>query len=239
MIPLISVFVDYVPAVGLNLLILGAFVIVASAFQSTRTDLDTWRDNGVAPPSKNLLLILAVMGGAGAAFGIVHLERSYPLFLIGVCIIATKYIQGLAAIIIYRKVKFGLRNQTLDLPGTDFITKIKVKLVGLFLFLLVGSLIAGLIDIGYLEYSVSKFAIVLWTLFVLIYTVIGLSLRFVGTDTDQSYIFIAGVVLFLSGAEIYNMSTLFNDVLVLVLGMISYSYGYWKHAFSYMNTQDL
>ncbi|GGM66575.1 hypothetical protein J2752_000151 [Halarchaeum rubridurum] len=232
---LLSLAVDFVPKVGLGCLALGSFLLTASVLGNPNSPVGALRP-GVGRSISGVQAALSAGAGLGIALSVLHLERTHPLLLIVFAGLPATYIEGFAAPVVYDKLRYAVRNRTLSLPGLGLATKLAVKLAMLFVFLFGVSALTALVSTGTLSLPLGEVAIASWTLFVLLYTAVGLALKFVTTDTRYSTAFVAGTIALLTGAELYNLATLRAELLVMALGLAAYSLGFWQNALRLIRT---
>lgn len=134
-----------------------------------------------------------------------------------------RMIEGVAAIRFYKKVLYLIRERRW---GGDIRTKVRHKLTVLFI------VVVGLYLMGYaliygpffrsLGYTIQF----IWTVTALLVTSLGLrwKLRHVRDQFDREIIL--GVILFVTGAELFNF-TFFGELAATLVGSLGYTVGFW------------
>lgn len=213
----ISLLLDSYPLIGLILIFLGSFVLIMSIFIGDENEL---------PISLKIYMSLT-MGGALMA-GIIQIHQSEPFLLVLIFSMAGKYIEGLAAIIVYQKVLYGIRNRTISLLGIGFKTKILAILMIIFIVLLSGMVLSSMVLSDVIAIPLSEVLTAVWTMFIILYTIFGLTIKLYGsTPDDFTKLFTGGLILVITGSEVYNLSNIRLELILIAAGSISFSIGYW------------
>ncbi|QLG60271.1 hypothetical protein [Halorarum salinum] len=222
----LSFFMDFLPAVGLGLILLGAFLSIEAAFVDSQTAI-----SGLEGYLVTLLL------GAGLVIGVYQIHLSEPFLLVVVFGMAGKYIQGIAAVRLYQKLSFAARTRSLSWGGVSLQTKVISKLGVVFIILFGGTVVSLLTMIGILELPLSTVLIGTWTVAVVLYTILGLSITLYGATEEFPPSFSIGLILLVAGAEVYNLASLELELIAAAVLSLSYSYGFWLAAYRFV-TED-
>lgn len=219
---------DFYPWTGLALIILGGFVSTTGLF------LDMDADVGRGPR-----VFVSVLLGLGMTAGVLQIHRSEPFLLVLVFAAAGKYVEGLAAMVLYQKVSYAVRNRTLSLPGVGLKTRVLAQLGVLFFLLLVGTVLSALAASDVVSLSASDLFVAVWTLFVVAYTSLGLAVKLSVANGDYPRLFTAGLISLVAGAEVYNFAEVEFEIAMLLLTSVAFSVGFWIAAYRFAEETDL
>ncbi|QUJ74008.1 hypothetical protein [Haloarcula marismortui] len=203
---------------------------------------------GVLTRIENMYLANSFVTMAGIIIASISVFLAYEWQGVFLIILLGKGIEGVSAVRLYQKVVhfFESRPESND-NSTSILVKYSVYYLSLIfvLTLLFGFGIYILIS----EYSYSgilESIILCYTLFIIVISAFGLAwkLHVVGDSFSNSLI--AGLILLVTGSEIYNFNLVvisvsettyqlpFTDIIVIIAGSISYSVAFWYASWVWM-----
>lgn len=219
----LSFFVDFMPFVGLGLLLFGAFLSIEALFLSSQSEI-----------SGSVGTVISFVLGVGLVLGVYQVHLSEPLLLVIIFGMAGKYIQGIAAIRLYQKASYAVRNRSLSWGGFDLHTKVVLKIATFFSVLLLGVVVSLLAIVGAIQIPLSEVMIGIWTVFTIAFTVLGLSITLYGAADDYPSYFSTGLVVLVAGSEVYNLGSLSTEILATLALSIAYTVGFWIAAYRFV-----
>ncbi|WP_244661283.1 hypothetical protein [Haloferax gibbonsii] len=142
-----------------------------------------------------------------------------------VVVLLTGFLEGLAAISIYKKlVDLVLRRSAPS--GGSFRRKLFGGLLAFFLVVLSGWALVAAVVWGPIELGVGESVRLYWTVVTVTVTVIGMSTKFWSTKERSPTPILFGGVFLITGAEIVNLR--FTTELTLYVGtVVAYTLGFW------------
>lgn len=226
----VSWFVDIVPrSLSLLLIFLGFMLGVMSMTLSISPD------HPVVGAKLSGLII-----GVGGVVALYNFYTRYPLVYLASIVVFAKYLEGLASIRFYQKVRHIVRNRDLQYQSSySFSTRLLVHLLVLFLFTSVGTTAAFLISIDQIPLTFVDLFQLLWIIFTICYTVFGLASKFkLVSRTDDVYniLFLPTLILIVVGTELYNFARVENEVVLFGIGILAYSGGYWYAVYEFLTS---
>ncbi len=222
--------VDYAPA-WLSLLLLsgGVGVSVASVY--------VYADPGL--PLLRRLLGGAITGlGTGMLFYGTLLDYGYVTAILAT--VVARYVEGLAAVRLYQKVSYVLRERRYPGAYTPSVgDRARLALLALFAVIIAGWVGIAVVVWGPVAVDGERTLRLLWTLATVVLSVLGLSIRFLSLTDELPGLTLLGLVLLITGAEIYNLTSLRLDVAVYLLSMAAYTVGFWVAATSVLRDETV
>jgi hypothetical protein len=222
-----SILLDYPPLLGIGLILAGAFIAWLSLFVSEETEL-----------SGSRAAVIGLLTAMGIAAGVYQVHLSEPLLLAAVFGAMGNYIEGLAAFRLYQKLSYGLRNRTTDLPGVGIKPKVLSSLVIVFFVFLAGSIASILVLSEAVALPLPRAFAAIWAVFTVLYTAFSLGIKLSGFDSEFPRAFVAGLILLVAGANVYEFGGLSVEIVSALVGSAAYTAGFWLAAYELL-TEDL
>lgn len=168
------------------------------------------------------------IAGIGSVVGMYNFYTEYLfLFIAGITVFA-KYIEGLAAVRLYQKALYVLRERDLDYRSPFSLPKrILLQVSVIFAIVVFFLSTVFLVATGYIQLSFGRFIAVLWVFATICYTTLGVTLRFKIVGEEFNALFLPSLILLIAGAEIYDFATLEREIHLFVIGIGGYTLGYW------------
>jgi hypothetical protein len=218
----IDLFLDPFPdLVGPVLVFFGLELVLAGAFQRALSEAGVL---GSLTPRERFIGI----GGltAGLLFAASGALRSFDLLGAYVVVLFSlgRVIQGAATVRFYRRVIDFLRGRG---AGSGIRGRIQHGLVVLFITFLAAWLAFHILTQGPVVGSTVQSLQLVWTGFVVVTGALGIARKLRYADDELNRGLKAGLVLAVTGAEVYNFQTLTMDLTAYLAGSVAFSIGFW------------
>lgn len=153
-----------------------------------------------------------------------------------------KWFSGIGAVRFYQKVQKVVYKRRMTMNGTAVVTQERrdgrghlwrtITLffgfkLAIFLVVLVGTGIAlYLLAFGPLVVTVAYELLVVWTLVTLLISILGLTWKFWSLRGELPVTVTGGIIILISGAQIYNYRLLVTDITLFIAGEVVYTLAY-------------
>ncbi|MFB6225334.1 MAG: hypothetical protein ABEI13_02660 [Candidatus Paceibacteria bacterium] len=223
----IDLIFDYFPPwLGITLILAGIAALLIHIPFAIEYDVHEWNWDDLG--------ILYKAGYGVIVAGIVMIFRGiylkYPDFMIVPVLLLAKYLEGITAVRFYQKAAYIIRNRTLPSQHIiSFKSRIGLELLSIFIFLISGWIIILL--------TVTEQFRAYWTISTAIISLSGLLVKFSPLQKELSILTVIGASLIIAGSEVHNLQSIRIDILVLLFGILAYSFGYWISAYRYVKNE--
>ena len=226
----VSWFIEFVPRWFSIILIMAGFTLGVAGF----TPMSSGTILSEVDSIKSLLAFMLLLIGLNLyIYGFIN---QFPNLQVIAILALAKYIEGISAAQLIRKIEAVARTGSLSAASTGgikrrIISRLLTVLVGLIIFII----IVGIAIWGPVEFEFDYTVRLIWTLVTVVSSVLGLSAKYWKVTGQTNLFLFFGSLLMITGAEIYNMSSIQMDVITYIIGNIVYfsaylisMYIFWK-----------